>query len=106
MASAADDPRLQRIHAVVDSVPRGRVATYGQVAVAAHVSNPRHVGAALRRLPPGSSLPWHRIVNARGEISRRGPAAEREQLERLVAEGVEPDARGRIDLERYGWRPD
>ena len=99
----------QRIYAVVDSIPRGRVATYGQVAREAGMPrNARQVGFALRTLPEGSPLPWHRVLNAKGEISERACASggPRVQLQRLKREGVETDARGRIDLERFGWRPD
>lgn len=101
--------RLRRIHAVVDSIPRGSVATYGQVAREAGL--PRHarlVGRALGNLPQGTELPWHRVVNARGEISTRtcDSGGERTQLARLKREGVEPNERGRIDLARFGWRPE
>jgi methylated-DNA-protein-cysteine methyltransferase-like protein len=63
----------QRIYAVVAQVPRGRVATYGQIARMADM--PRHarlVGYALHALLANNKLPWHRIVNAQGQISQRG----------------------------------
>ena len=95
-----------RIHAVVARIPRGRVATYGQVAALAGA--PRHarqVGYALHDLPPGSSLPWQRVINARGEVSPRSePGWEGLQRQLLEAEGVE-FRRGRVDLERYRWEP-
>jgi methylated-DNA-protein-cysteine methyltransferase-like protein len=96
-----------RIWAVVRRVPRGRVATYGQIAREAGM--PRHarlVGYALHRVPIDGDVPWQRVVNARGEISLRSePGAEDVQRGLLEAEGVELDARGRIDLRRFGWRP-
>ena len=88
-------------------IPRGRVASYGQVARLAGLEHyARHVGYALHALPDGSPVPWHRVVNARGGISLRpwGGAAETQAL-RLAAEGVEFDARGRVPLERFGWQP-
>lgn len=95
-----------RIIAVVRRIPRGRVASYGQVArIAGLPRHARHVGYALHALPGGTPLPWHRVVNARGGISLRpwDGGAETQQL-RLVTEGIEFDARGRVPLDRFGWR--
>jgi methylated-DNA-protein-cysteine methyltransferase related protein len=101
------DPVYARIYATVDSVPKGRVATYGQIAREAGLAGrARLVGRALRLLPAGSPLAWHRVVNAAGRISPRDAACERRQRRRLSAEGVGFDARGRIDLARFGWRPE
>ena len=100
--------RRKRIVAVVARIPPGRVATYGQVAALAGL--PRHareVGKVLGTLPPGSELPWQRVINAAGRPSPRGVLAdERHQRLRLEAEGVVFDARGRVDLERFGWDPE
>lgn len=65
----------------------------------------RQVGYALAALPDSHDVPWHRIVNARGEVSPRSAALGYERLQRtlLESEGVSFDARGRIDLERFGW---
>ena len=90
-----DDPVRQRIQAVVDSIPRGTTSSYGEVAREAGLPRrARLVGRVLSELPPGSKLPWHRVVNASGRISLRGAAA-REQRRRLRAEGVRVDASGR-----------
>lgn len=99
----------QRIYAVVACVPRGRVATYGQIARMADM--PRHarlVGYALNALAPGNRLPWHRVVNAQGRISQRGDdgTAAATQRRRLEREGVQFDARDSIALDRYRWQPD
>lgn len=92
-----DDPIRQRIQAVVDSIPRGTVASYGQVAREAGLPRrARLVGRVLSELPSGSKLPWHRVVNAAGRISLRGAAA-REQRRRLRSEGVRVDAGGRVE---------
>ena len=86
-------------------IPRGRVATYGQVAEVARLGRAaRQVGYALHALPEGSDVPWHRVVNARGEISLRASGWEVPQRALLEREGVRFDARGRIDLARFGWR--
>jgi methylated-DNA-protein-cysteine methyltransferase related protein len=86
------------VYAVVRRIPRGRVASYGQVAAAAGLGKlTRQVGYALHGLADNSPIPWHRVVNARGEISRRSvPGSEMEQRFRLEMEGVRFDARGRV----------
>jgi methylated-DNA-protein-cysteine methyltransferase-like protein len=93
------------VYAVVRRIPRGCVATYGQVATVAGLgAMARQVGYALHALPNHSPIPWHRVVNARGEISRRSvPGAEFEQRVRLEFEGVKFDARGRVRLEQFAW---
>jgi methylated-DNA-protein-cysteine methyltransferase-like protein len=97
----------ERIYALVAAIPSGRVATYGQVAAMAGA--PRHarqVGYALFDLPEGTSLPWHRVVNARGEISQRSVAGcEQIQRTKLEAEGIE-FRNGGVDLERCPWEAD
>jgi methylated-DNA-protein-cysteine methyltransferase-like protein len=103
----AGSETYRRIYAVVQRIPRGRVATYGQVARLAGIpSGARQVGYALHALPEGSRVPWQRVVNARGEISPRSlPGPESAQRVLLEDEGVELDLRERIDLARFGWRP-
>ncbi|HEX9162741.1 MAG TPA: MGMT family protein [Thermoanaerobaculia bacterium] len=95
-----------RIYDVVRQIPRGRVATYGQIAELAGLEgHARQVGYALHALPSSLALPWHRVVNARGEVSpRSGDDSDELQRELLRAEGVKFDARGRIDLKRYVWK--
>ena len=99
---------FERIYGVVSRIPRGRIATYGQVArLAGLAGGARLVGYALSALVDRSRIPWHRVVNARGEISLRrdrGPASVLQRL-RLLRERVRFDARGRIRLDRYRWRP-
>lgn len=98
--------RNPRVYATVQRIPRGRVATYGQIADLAGLGKmARQVGYALYGLPDHAAVPWHRVVNARGEISRRGvPGSESEQRLRLELEGVLFGARGRIPLPRFQWR--
>ena len=95
----------QRIYRVVERIPKGCVATYGQIARLAGLrGHARQVGYALHALQPGSPVPWHRVINARGEISLRTAAgAHDEQRERLEAEGVDFDERGRVDLNEFRW---
>ena len=97
----------QRIYAVVRRIPRGRVATYGQIATLAGLAgHARQVGYALHALPEGTTVPWHRVVNAQGAISRRSvPGAELVQQQLLQREGVPLNARGRVTLARVRWAP-
>ena len=96
-----------RIYAVVKKIPRGRVATYGQIAALAGM--PRHarqVGYALHTLADDSGVPWQRVINAQGEISPR-TWSENHLLQRILLEdeGVEFNAQGRVSLSRFGWKP-
>lgn len=92
-----------QVYAVVARVPCGRVVTYGQIA--RHLGKPgaaRTVGWAMRHCPEG--VPWHRVVNSRGEISARAhDLSTGVQSDLLAQEGVELDIKGRIDLARHGW---
>ncbi len=95
----------QRIYRVVRRIPRGKVATYGQVARLAGLPNQaRLVGYALHALSQ-DDIPWQRVLNARGEVSPRGVDGPDElQRELLEEEGVEFDLRGRVNLARFAWK--
>jgi methylated-DNA-protein-cysteine methyltransferase-like protein len=101
------DSTYARIYAVVKRIPKGRVATYGQVAeLAGMPGHARQVGYALHSTPAELQLPWQRVVNARGEVSPRSHAGwEDYQRHLLEEEGVEFDERGRIPLARFRWQP-
>lgn len=97
-----------QIYAVVGRIPRGRVATYGQVANLAELAGQaRLVGYALSALPESSALPWHRVINARGQISERSTGLGRESLQRVLLrkEKIHFDGKGIIPLSRFRWRP-
>jgi methylated-DNA-protein-cysteine methyltransferase-like protein len=96
-----------RIYRVVCRIPRGRIATYGQVAALAGLGgHARQVGYAMHSLPDDASVPWQRVINAKGEVSPRSePGMDRLQRSLLEDEGLAFDANGRIDLGRYQWRP-
>jgi methylated-DNA-protein-cysteine methyltransferase-like protein len=99
-------PLRVRMYEVIRRIPPGYVATYGQVATLAGArGHARQVGYALHDLPDGSDVPWHRVINAAGEISvRRSGGASDRQRSLLESEGVEFDALGKIDLSRFRWR--
>ncbi|MEN8376840.1 MAG: methylated-DNA--[protein]-cysteine S-methyltransferase [Gemmatimonadota bacterium] len=106
--AGASEGGYAAIYAVVREIPPGRVATYGQIAaLAGRPGAARQVGYALAALRAEADVPWHRVINVRGEVSERrgGTAYEHIQRDVLVAEGVEFDERGRIDLARFRWDP-
>jgi len=93
----------QRINDLVRRVPQGKVMTYGQIGQLASCSG-RVVGFAMAALKPGSDVPWQRVINAKGEVSRRRDA-ERDLFQRdlLEAEGLRFDCDGRVDLSLYNY---
>lgn len=92
----------------VRRVPRGRVVTYGQVAVALGAPRAaRAAGYAMASLPAETDVPWWRVINAQGGISLKGRGAEADlQRSLLEHEGVVFDAEGRVDLRVYRWWPE
>lgn len=99
--------RYTRIYAAIRRIPRGRVSTYGWIAeLAGYPGAARQVGYALAALRPHSTVPWHRVINARGALSleRTMAGGGLEQRFLLEAEGVRFDGNGRVDLARFGWR--
>lgn len=104
---AKEPSSYQRFYAVIRKIPRGRVATYGQIATLAGLDGQaRQVGYALAAIGRGSAVPWHRVINAQGRVSMRssGPGGSIVQQRLLEREGVAFDAGGRVSLARYQWR--
>ena len=100
--------KFERIYSVVRRIPRGRVATYGQVAALAGLpGRARFVGYALAALPDGSGVAWQRVVNAQGRISPRGDGPDWALLQRAILrrEGVRIGRTGAIPLAEFRWRP-
>lgn len=96
----------KKIWKTVESIPRGQVATYGQVADLAGCGRAaRMVGRSLSKAPASKKLPWHRVINASGQISLPVDSkGYNTQRQRLLEEGVEFRGR-RIDLTRFQWQP-
>ncbi len=97
----------EKIFSIVRRIPRGRVATYGGIARLARCG-PRSVGYALSALgetnPP---TPWHRVINAKGQISPRSAGDNHtRQLALLQKEGVKVSAKGNISLREFEWTGD
>jgi methylated-DNA-protein-cysteine methyltransferase-like protein len=97
----------RRIIDAIAAIPRGKVASYGQIAALAGAKGrARLVGWVLRHTPDGTDLPWFRVMRAGGRIAfPHGSAPYDEQVRRLKREGVVVD-RGRVDLAKHGWRRD
>ncbi|WP_431688622.1 MGMT family protein [Hahella sp. NBU794] len=106
MSELSQQEKLQAIWFVVSQIPPGKVATYGQVASLAGLPGlSRYVGYAMKQLPDGSSIPWHRVINSQGKISF--PPTTKSffrQQSALTQEGVEVH-NGRIPLKRFQWPP-
>lgn len=101
--TTTDDSFRQRVFQVLAAIPYGKVTTYGEVArLAGSPRAARQVGGVLKRLPEASTLPWHRVINRRGEISLTGVDLQRQQ-QALLAEGI-PCYAGKVDLATYRWR--
>jgi methylated-DNA-protein-cysteine methyltransferase-like protein len=107
MPSGLSKTSYARIYSIVCRIPKGRVATYGQIAALAGIPrNARQVGYALANAPDDIVLPWHRVVNAGGRVSLRSrPGSDDFQQVLLEAEGVEFGLAGKISLKRYQWNP-
>ena len=99
--------KYQRIYAFVNRIPRGKVATYGQIAaLAGYPGQARQVGYALNALPDDLGIPWQRVINAKGQISpRANPIFEQIQQQILESEGIGFDSQGRINLTQFQWIP-
>lgn len=96
----------ERIKELIRTIPAGKVATYGQIAMMA--GNPRGVRGVVWILHSSSrkaGLPWHRVINSKGRLSLPSGHGYEEQKSRLLAEGVLFDSEERIDLDRFLWRP-
>ncbi|MBD1844224.1 methylated-DNA--[protein]-cysteine S-methyltransferase [Cyanobacteria bacterium FACHB-63] len=102
--------KYQQIYNVVRQIPYGQVATYGQVAELAGLPRQgRLVGYALfRATDPNLDVPWHRVINAKGEISMSPLREGMDYIQRslLESEGIEFDRSGKLSLTRHRWQPD
>lgn len=104
---SAAQKRNERICQTICDVPQGCVASYGQIAEIAGIPRgARQVGYALRQLPAGHEVPWHRIITSSGRIAfDKGSKPYKEQVKRLKMDGVAVLG-GRVDMKKHRWQPD
>jgi methylated-DNA-protein-cysteine methyltransferase related protein len=101
-------PLYESIYALVRQIPEGQVATYGQIAeLLGLYGRARQIGYALFRVAPESDVPWQRVVNVKGMVSRSPLRQGSDELQRILLEqeGIVFDAQDCIDLKRYRWIP-
>lgn len=100
------NPFTKKVIEIIQSIPEGRIMTYGQIARMA--SNPRGARQVVRILHSMSrayDLPWHRVVNAKGEVAIKDDEGHFVQVATLKSEGIQLDENGLIDIEKYRWDP-
>ena len=98
--------RLERIYETIRDIPRGCVASYGQIAEIAGIPRgARQVGWALKHLPRGRGVPWHRVITASGRIAFETGSARFEKQKKLLKGENIPVIAGRVDMGKYRWQP-
>jgi len=103
-SSLQNAPLYQRIYAVVQQIPPGQVATYGQIARLVGGCSAQMVGFAMAALPHDTEVPWQRVINRQGQISLRdGGAGSARQRQLLEAEGISFNADNAINFAEVGW---
>jgi methylated-DNA-protein-cysteine methyltransferase-like protein len=106
MRTRRETPFTRNVKAGIRAIPRGRVATYSQVAaLAGRERAARGVAWILHSSSEAAGLPWHRVINSRGGISLGRGRGFEVQKKRLAAEGVVVGRGGRVDLKRFQWEP-
>lgn len=99
-------PFTENVIEIIRSIPEGKVMTYGQIAgLAGSPRAARQVVRILHSMSRAHRLPWHRVINAKGQIALQDDESYNEQLLSLEAEGVEIGLNGVIDLGKYQWKP-
>ena len=92
---------------VIKQIPVGNVATYGQVAsIAGNYRAARQVAWILHSSSEKDNLPWHRVINRKGEISLKPGFGFKKQKQLLLKEGIVFDKKNRVNLERFLWNPE
>ncbi len=98
------NPFTKNVITIIQSIPKGRIMTYGQIAtLAGNSRGARQVARILHSMSRNYNLPWHRVVNARGEIAIKDDEGHFVQVALLKDEGIEVDEKDRIDVEKYRW---
>lgn len=99
-------PFTQQVVFIIQNIPEGKVMTYGQIArLAGSPRGARQVVRILHSMSRKYALPWHRVINAKGQIAIQEDAFFNEQAMSLQAEGVAVSQIGMVDLETFQWYP-
>ncbi len=102
--SLQDASLYERIRAVVQQIPSGRVATYGQIVAIVGGCSAQMIGFAMAGLPRGSTVPWQRIINRQGKVSPRGTDKSGDRQRALLEdEEVTFNAQGQVNFSSFGW---
>src|SRR4030067_1924587 len=104
---------FEKVYRVVKNIPKGKVASYGQIAKLARVRGlskrkitPRMVGIALHKNPDPENIPCHRVVNKDGRIAENYAfGGWKKQKKKLLVEGVKFIDEMHVDLEKFFWKP-
>lgn len=99
-------PFTEKVIEIIKSIPEGKVMTYGQIArEAGSPRAARQVVRALHSMSKKHHLPWHRVVNSKGQIALKDDESYHEQLFSLESEGIHIGLNGIIELEKYQYHP-
>ncbi|WP_138420364.1 MGMT family protein [Aquibacillus sediminis] len=99
-------PFTEQVIGIIRAIPQGKVMTYGQIAkLAGSPRGARQVVRILHSMSKKYQLPWHRVINAKGQIAIQDDAVYQEQLLSLQAEGIRVDRNGSVHLATYQWYP-
>ncbi len=98
-------PFTEKVIQIIQAIPEGKVATYGQIArMAGSPRAARQVVRILHSMSKKHQLPWHRVINAKGEIAIKDEPLYYEQIINLQMEGVEVSSNGKVDLQKFQWK--
>lgn len=99
-------PFTQQVVLIIKNIPEGKVMTYGQIArLAGSPRAARQIVRILHSMSRKHNLPWHRVINAKGQVAIQQDASFNEQVISLQAEGVNVSETGMVDLEKFQWYP-
>jgi methylated-DNA-protein-cysteine methyltransferase related protein len=100
-------PFTEQVITIIQSIPAGKVMTYGQIArLAGSPRAARQVVRILHSMSKKYQLPWHRVINSKGQITIKDDGSYHEQILNLQIEGIEVSSSGLVDLERYQAKVD
>ena len=105
MKSKIVSPFTKRVIEVIKSIPKGKIATYGQIAdLAGNRFAARQVVWILSLQSDKHKLPWHRVINSQGKIGLKGEGCKI-QKRLLIQEGIVFDERDKVDFKQFLWKP-